>query len=60
MSRARIDEDLPELLEAARLLVERRLTYEDSLRGYFARLLAAYHGDASRIFSFDDIHRASI
>jgi len=60
MSRTRIDEDLPELLEAARLLIEGRLTYEDSLRGYFARLLAAYHGDASKIFSFDDVHRAYI
>lgn len=60
MSRARIADDLPELLEAARLLVEGRLTYEDSLRGYFARLLAAYQGDASRIFSFDDVHRAYI
>ncbi len=60
MSRARIADDLPELLEAARLLVEGRLTYEDALRGYFARLLAAYQGDASRIFSFDDVHRAYI
>ena len=42
------------------MLVEERLTYEDSLRGYFTRLLAAYDGDASRIFSFDDVHRAYI
>lgn len=44
----------------ARLLVDGRLTYENALRGYFARLLAAYHGDVSRIFSFDDVHRAYV
>jgi len=60
MSRARIEEDLPELVEAARRLAEGRLTYEDSLRAYFPRLLAAYGGDASRIFSFDSVHRAYI
>ena len=43
-----------------RLLVEGRLTYEDALRGYFSRLLAAYRGDPSRIFSFDEIHRSYI
>jgi len=56
MSRGRIEEDLPELLEGARLLVEGRLGYEEALNGYFARLLEAYGGDASRIFSFDGIH----
>jgi hypothetical protein len=60
MSRARFEEDLPELLEAARVLVEGRLSYEESIRRYFARLLAAYGGDASRIFSFDDIHLSYI
>jgi hypothetical protein len=60
MSRARIEQDLPELLEGARLLVERRLSYEDALRRYFPRLLAAYGGDASRVFSFDNIHLSYI
>jgi hypothetical protein len=60
MSRARIEQDLPELVEAARRLVEGRLTYEDALRAYFPRLLAAYGGDESKIFSFDAIHRAYI
>ena len=60
MSRARIEEDLPELLEGARLLVEGGLGYEDALRRYFARLLAAYGGDASRIFSFDGINHSYI
>jgi hypothetical protein len=60
MSRARIEEDLPELLQGARLLVEGRLSYEDALRGYFPRLLEAHGGDVSRIFSFDEIHREYI
>jgi hypothetical protein len=58
MSTARIREDLPELLDAADRLIERRLSYEDALRDYFPRLLAAYHGDRSKVFSFDEIHRA--
>ena len=56
MSAARIREDLPELLHAARMLMEGRLPYEQALADYFPRLLAAYRGDRSRIFSFDDIH----
>lgn len=57
MSAARIREDLPELLAAATRLIERRISYENALRDYFPRLLAAYHGDRSKIFSFDQIHR---
>ncbi|TMM23816.1 MAG: glycosyltransferase family 9 protein [Actinobacteria bacterium] len=60
MTRARIERDLPELLEGARVLVEGRLEYEDALRRYFPRLLEAYGGDRSRVFSFDGIHRAYI
>jgi hypothetical protein len=60
MTRGRIEEDLPELLEGARLLVEGRLGYEEALRSYFARLSEAYAGDVSRIFSFDGIHFAYI
>jgi hypothetical protein len=60
MTRARIEEDLPELLEAARLLVERRVAYEDALGPYFSRLLAAYGGDRSRIFSIENIHERYI
>jgi hypothetical protein len=55
MTRARIEADLPELVEAARALVEKRVRYEDALREYFPRLLAAYGGDRSRIFAFDGI-----
>ena len=56
MTRARVEESLPELVEAARLLVEGRLTYEEALASYFPRLLAAYDGDRPRVFSFDGIH----
>lgn len=60
MTRARIERDLPELLEGARLLVEGGLEYEDALRKYFRRLLEAYGGERSRVFSFDGIHHAYI
>jgi hypothetical protein len=36
-------------------VVERRLSYEEALERFFPRLLAAYGGDRSRIFSFDAI-----
>ncbi|HVW90587.1 MAG TPA: hypothetical protein VHC01_14080 [Gaiellaceae bacterium] len=55
MSIARIHEDLPELLRAVELLIERRLPYEDALADYFPRLLALYEGDRGRAFSFDDL-----
>jgi hypothetical protein len=55
MTRTRIEEDLPELVDAARLLIQKRLSYEDALRRYFPRLLEAYGGDRSKIFAFDGI-----
>jgi hypothetical protein len=58
MSAARIQDDLPELLHGAKLLIERRLSYEDALGDYFPRLLAAYKGDRPRVFSFDGIDAA--
>jgi hypothetical protein len=60
MTRARIADDLPELLEAARLLIERRLSYEEALARHFPGLLATYRGDRSRIFSFENIHERYI
>jgi hypothetical protein len=56
MSHRRIRDDLPDLLRAADLLLEERLPYEQALAEYFPRLLSAYRGDRSRIFSFDSIH----
>ena len=46
----------PSLVGAARALVEKRVTYEEALRSYFPRLLDAYRGDRSKMFSFDGIH----
>jgi hypothetical protein len=56
MSRARFEEDLPEIVDAAAKLIANQIDYEAALADYFPRLLRAYHGDRSRIFSFDDIH----
>lgn len=56
MSAARIREDLDELLDAADRLINGSLGYEQALRDYFPRLLAAYRGDRNRVFSFDNIH----
>jgi len=56
MCRARIVEDLPELLEAARTLIAGRLSYEEALASHFRRLLVFRRGDRSRIGSFDGIH----
>jgi hypothetical protein len=55
MTLARFREQLPELLDAADALIERRLPYEQALAEYFPRLLRAYGGDRSRCFSFDDV-----
>jgi hypothetical protein len=60
MSAARIRGDLPELLHGAELLIEQRLPYEQALRDYFPRLLSAYKGDRSRVFSFDGIDAAYV
>ena len=55
MSRDRIAHDLDELLEAAALLIEDRLAYEDALRQHFARLLRIV--DRSEVWSFENLHR---
>jgi hypothetical protein len=56
MSDERIRADLPELLHAARRLPAGELDYEQLLGDYFPRLLEAYGGDRSRVFSFADLH----
>ena len=56
MTRARIRQDLPELVEGARLLIERRLAYEQALELHFTRLVERSGGDGSWIWSFDGIH----
>jgi hypothetical protein len=55
MTRARIRENLPELLEGARLLLERRLPYEDALEQHFRRMVERSGGQGG-IWSFDGIH----
>ena len=56
MSARRVREDLAELGEAAERLVDGRLSYEAALVDYFPRLLEAYAGDRSQLFSFEDVH----
>jgi hypothetical protein len=51
----RVRADIPELVDAARLLIEGRLTYEDALRGHFARLVERA-GSGPWLFSLDAIH----
>ena len=58
MSRASVLDDLGGLVEAAALLIGRRLTYEQAMRDHFARLLRCT--DRSRIGTFDDVHRAYV
>jgi hypothetical protein len=56
MTLARIQEDLWRITTAAAELVDGSLTYERALAEYFAALLAAHQGDASRIWSIDGVH----
>jgi hypothetical protein len=56
MSRARILDDLEAIAAAAVELVEGRVTYESALSDYFSDLLRAHRGDASTIWSIDDVH----
>jgi hypothetical protein len=57
MSNARINADLPRLIDAAGELLAGSVSYEQCLRDYFVDLLAAHAGDPSPIWSFDDVHR---
>jgi hypothetical protein len=56
MSIRRIREDLHELSEAAALLAQGTLSYEDALAGYFPRLLDVFGGDRSMVGAFEDAH----
>jgi hypothetical protein len=57
MTRARIAEDLPRIVTAAGELLRGAVPYEQCLDDYYRDLLRALDGDASAIFSFDDVHR---
>jgi hypothetical protein len=60
MTRARIQEDLDAIVTGARELIAGTVSYEQALADYFAALLRAHGGDASAIWSIDDIHRAYV
>jgi hypothetical protein len=56
MSRARIDEDLDAIVAAAAELIDGGVGYEQALSDYFAALLRAHRGDATAIWSIDNVH----
>jgi hypothetical protein len=56
MTQARIRDDLEAIVRAAAELIDGSLSYDRSLAEYFAALLAAHQGDASRIWSIDGVH----
>jgi hypothetical protein len=60
MTAARIRDDLDRIVAAARELLDRSVSYEQSLRDYFAALLAAHGADASAIWSIDSVHRGYV
>ncbi len=60
MLRERIDGTLPELLDAAKSLLNRERSYEECLAGYFPELLHALHGQRDWITSWGDIHHRYI
>lgn len=60
MSRERILADLDELLEATQLLVEGRLGYRQALRNYFERFVSLHGGDASGLYTIDNVHEGFV
>jgi hypothetical protein len=57
MSRERLLADLEEIVEGTARLVERRWDYDTALRDHVHRMLALRGGDASLLWSVDDVHR---
>jgi hypothetical protein len=55
MTIARFREEIPQLVTAAERLIERRISYEEALAEHFPRVLAAYGGDRSCVYSTDQI-----
>jgi hypothetical protein len=54
--RARILDDLHRIVTAASELLGGSVTYQQSLHDYFSDLLTAHQGDASAIWSIDNVH----
>jgi hypothetical protein len=52
----RIDADLDELLQAAGMLIQQRLSYEQAMAGHFERLRRSFRGRTPLIWSIDDAH----
>ncbi len=57
MTRQRIVETLPELLDSAAILINRQRSYEECLATYFPQLLKAVGGDPQRLNSWEGVHR---
>jgi hypothetical protein len=49
-------ENIQQALEAASLLIERQLSYDQAMATHFQRLLRFFHGRAPLIWSVDDAH----
>jgi hypothetical protein len=47
-------------VRGAELLLEGHWSFDDALADYFPRLLKAYGGERSKLFSFDGIHEAYV
>ena len=60
MTAARVHDDVPLIVAAARELLDGSLTYEQALRDYFSDLLDAHGGDANAIWSIDGVHLAYV
>ncbi len=56
MTRARILDTLPELVPAAEELLAGTSSYDECLASYFPALLNAFHGDRSKVGSWDNVH----
>lgn len=56
MSRARIQQDLDRIVDAAGELLGGSLSYEQALQDYFPALLIAHDGDPAAIWSIDGVH----
>jgi len=56
MCASRFVEDLPEIVFAARGLVEKRWTFDDLMYHHFQRLVEVYEGDTGRVTSWDAVH----
>ncbi|WP_216213527.1 glycosyltransferase family 9 protein [Amycolatopsis aidingensis] len=56
MSRARIESDTGELVEATARIIEGSWDYDTAMRDHFRRLVRLYDGHAEWIYSIDDTH----